>query len=326
MVRTPNFRLEAKGKDITNKIKANLIDLSFVDKCKDESDEISFKLNGLYAKPLFGDSLKLWLGWGESLYFCGSFLVQTVEKDYKANTTQVSATAVNFAGSSSPQKQKKRRTWENTTLFAIAKKIADENGLKLKTSSEDFQIVSKLQDDVGDVEFLYGLAFEFGYLMALKNETIIISSKDKIADTKSSSPTPKNEALPLFELKLSELFGLNITYANRNSYDKVILQWQDIEAGQIKSVQVGSGEQVFKMQISQPKSDAEAFKKGEAKLNELQKGGVNGRCSCFGENVLAGGKLKFLEVEDLKDIEFSIVEVSHNLTTTNYVIDVQFEG
>jgi putative tail protein D len=47
--------------------------------------------------------------------------VQTTSADYKANTTEVRATAVNFA---SPTKEKRRVSWENTTLFGIAKKIA----------------------------------------------------------------------------------------------------------------------------------------------------------------------------------------------------------
>lgn len=332
MVRKPNFKLEAKGKDITDKIKANLINLTFTDKEGSESDEISFKLFGLYAKPLFGDSLKLWLGWEEKLYLCGSFFVQTVDRDYKEQTTELRATAVNFAGngsSSNPQKQKKRRTWENTTLFAIVKKIASENGLKTKTTSKDMQVASRLQDNIGDLEFLYELAFEFGYLMAVKNDTIIISTKDKIGDIgskSSSSPTPKNETLPTFTLNLIELTSLNITEANRNSYDKVVLEWQDIEAGKTKSIQVGSGKQGYKMQISAPKTDAEAFKKGEAKLNELQKGGINGRCSTLGQNIVAGGKLKFTGVAELEKNEFSIKEVSHNLTTTSYTIDIEMEG
>ncbi|RXJ80821.1 phage tail protein [Aliarcobacter skirrowii] len=323
MVKKPNFKIEAKGKDITEKIRKNLIVLSFDDKEADESDEISFTLKGLYSKPIFGDDLKLWLGWDDNLYLCGTFSVNLVSKDYKNLSTEIRATAVNFA--SNQQKEKKRRTWENTSLFEIARKIANENSLKIKTTSEDMQIVSKLQDNVGDVEFLYGLAFEFGYLMAIKNDTIILSIKDKLGK-ETTSLTPKNESLPIFKLQIEELEALNITDSNRNSYDNVILEWQDIEAGKLKSIQVGSGNNSYKMQIAQPKTDAEAFKKGEAKLNELQKGGINGKCSLLGANIIAGGKLKFMGVDELRESEFSIKQVSHSLTTSSYSIDIHFEG
>ncbi|EHB4460910.1 phage tail protein, partial [Campylobacter jejuni] len=67
MVRKPKFKLIAKGKDITEKLSKNLISISYEDKEKDESDEISLNVFGLYSKPLFGDSLELWLGF-EKLY------------------------------------------------------------------------------------------------------------------------------------------------------------------------------------------------------------------------------------------------------------------
>ena len=286
----PNFKLEANGKDITEIIKANLISLNFDDKEGSKSDQISFSVSGIYAKPVFGDNLKLQLGYGEDLYLCGSFSVQTTSADYKANTTEVRATAVNFA---SPQKIKKRRSWENTTVFEIARKIAAKNKLSVKTSGQDQNIVSVLQNDAGDLDFLYGLCFDYGFIMSVKNNTIVIAAKDAKGDETQTSNTHKNESLPAFTLNLAELYSLEITEANRNSYGAVIVEWQDIEAGKVKSIKVGSADQVYKMQIAQPKSDNQAFKQAEAKLNELQRGGINGRCSCEGKNIIAGGKLKF---------------------------------
>ena len=323
MVKHPNFKLEANGKDITEIIKANLISLNFDDKEGSKSDEISFSVSGIYAKPIFGDGLKLWLGYGDDLYLCGSFSVQTASRDYKNQTTEVRATAVNFA---SPQKIKKRRSWENTTVFKIARKIAGENKLAVKTSGQDQNIASVLQNDAGDLDFLYGLCFDYGFIMAVKNNTIVIASKDAKGDETQTSNTPKNESLPKFTLNLAELYSLEITEANRNSYGAVIVEWQDIEAGKTKSIKVGSGEQTYKMQIAQPKSDNEAFRQGEAKLNELQKGGINGRCSLPGANIVAGGKLKFSGIAGLEATEFSIKSVSHRLSTDNYEIEIEFEG
>ena len=323
MVKHPNFKLEANGKDITEIIKANLISLNFDDKEGSKSDEISFSVSGIYAKPVFGDSLKLWLGYGEDLYLCGSFSVQTASRDYKNYATEVRATAVNFA---SPQKIKKRRSWENTTVFEIARKIADENKLAVKTSGQDQNIASVLQNDAGDLDFLYGLCFDYGFIMAVKNNTIVIAAKDAKGDETQTSNTPKNESLPKFTLNLAELYSLEITEANRNSYGAVIVEWQDIEAGKTKSIKVGAGDQIYKMQIAQPKSDNEAFRQGEAKLNELQKGGINGRCSLPGANIVAGEKLKFSGIAGLEANEFSIKSAGHRLSTDNYEIEIEFEG
>jgi len=322
MIERANFKLIANNKDITSKIAKNLIELCFYDKEASESDEISFTIFGLYKKPIFGDSLKLYLGYENSLYSCGSFCVNSVDIDYKENTTQIRATAVNFSASST--KENKRRVWENTSLFLIAKKISAENNLKLKTTSQDLSIASVLQDNVKDIEFLYNLCFEYGYLMAVKNETIIISTKDKLGDIVNNKEQTNN--LPSFTLSLKELDSLNITYANRNSYTKVILQWQELESGTTKSISVGQANQSYIMKIAQPKTEAEAFKKAEAKLNELQKGGINGRCSLKGKNIIAGAKLSFKDIQDLSNIEFSIKEVTHTLNSNSYIIDIVFQG
>ena len=89
---------------------------------------------------------------------------------------------------------------------------------------------------------------------------------------------------------------------------------------------MGSGEQIYKIQIVQPKSDNEAFRQGEAKLNELQRGGINGRCSLPCANIVAGGKLKFGGIAGLEANEFSIKSVGHRLSTDNYEIEIEFEG
>jgi len=160
--------------------------------------------------------------------------------------------------------------------------------------------------------------------MAVKNETIIISTKDKLGDI--SNKQTKNNNLPGFKLSLKELNSLNITYANRNSYTKVILQWQELESGTIKSISVGKAEQSYIMQIAQPKNEAQAFRKAQAKLNELQKSGINGRCSLKGKNIIAGAKLRFKDIQDLENIEFSIKEVTHTLNSNSYIIDIVFQG
>ncbi|MGG7074581.1 phage tail protein [Campylobacter sp. 9BO] len=323
MVRVPNFKLLAKGNDITAKIKSNLINLNYEDKEGHESDEISIVVNGIYAKPIFGDSLELWLGYSNDLFHCGKFSVQTATRDYKASTTEVRATAVNFA---SPKKIAKRRSWENTSLFSIASKIAGENNLSAKTSGTDQPIASVLQNDIGDLDFLYGLCFDYGYIMKVANNTIVITSKDAKGDESQTSNTPKNENLPLFKVELNECESLNITEANRNSYTAVIVQWHDSKDGKDKQVKVGNGEQTYKLTIPEPKSDNEAFKKGEAKLNELQRGGINGNLSTTGRELRAGGKLKILGVTGLENIEFSIKSVSHDLNVNGYMVRVEFEG
>ncbi|MBE2985154.1 hypothetical protein CCAL6883_07370 [Campylobacter sp. RM6883] len=162
--------------------------------------------------------------------------------------------------------------------------------------------------------------------MKVANNTVIITSKDAKGDDTQTSNTAKNENLPKFSIELSECESLSITEANRNSYTAVIVQWHDSKEGKDKQAKVGSGEQTYKLNIPEPKSDNEAFKKGEVKLNELQRGGINGSLTATGRELRAGGKLKVLGVNGLNGVEFSIKSVSHNLNTKSYMVDVEFEG
>lgn len=114
MVLTPNFKVVVNDKDITEVIRANLISITYDDKEGDESDEVSIIVHGIYNAPKFGDKIELYLGYSK-LYKCGSFALQTVDRDFKAHTTEIRATAVNFADTKT--KVKKTRSWENTTLF-----------------------------------------------------------------------------------------------------------------------------------------------------------------------------------------------------------------
>ena len=97
------------------------------------------------------------------------------------------------------------------------------------------------------------------------------------------------------------------------------MQWHDSKDGKDKQAKIGGGEQTYKLNIPELKSDNEAFKKGEAKLNELQRGGINGLLTAAGRELRAG-------VTRLENVKFSIKSVSHNLNTTNYMIDLEFEG
>lgn len=323
MVLTPNFKIIVNDKDMTEVIRANLISITYDDKEGEESDEVSITLHGIYDAPKFGDKIELYLGYSK-LYKCGSFALQTVDRDFKAHTTEIRATAVNFADTKT--KVKKSRSWENTTLFEIARKIASEQGLSFKSNGEDVNIISKLQQDISDIEFIYNLAFQFGFLGCVKNSTLIIGKKVDTSDINTNSLGISGE--PKFELDMSELYSFEISQAYRNTYKSVVLQWQEISSGEIKSLRAGSGEPSYKMRVAQPKSDSEAFSRANAKLNELLKGGVSGKCTLAGANIVCGGLVSFKNTgaSDIDGRVFSIKSVSHNLNSSGYSIEVEFEG
>ncbi|EPQ8291123.1 phage late control D family protein [Campylobacter jejuni] len=322
MVRKPCFKLIANDKDITQKISLNLISLSFDDKAKDESDEISLSLNGLYARAPFGDKLELWLGFDNKLFKCGTFSINSFSKNYSTKSTDIKATAINFA---SNVKNKKSRTWQNTNLGDIALKIAKENDLKVKTNSAGkIYIKHELQNNVSDIEFIYMLCAKYGFLACVKEQTLIIIEQKQAAQEGIKGGS-KQEGGIKYTLDISELSNLSISIKNRNDYTGVKLSYQDIDQGCVKSVLSGSDKgTIYELKIGGVKNESEALNLANAKLNALNKGAYEGSFSMIGNNIKAGGSLEIKGIDE-KAI-FSIKDVKHDFSLSGYTISVNFEG
>ncbi|EAI5420183.1 phage tail protein [Campylobacter coli] len=322
MVRKPSFKLIANNKDITQKISLNLISLSFDDKAKDESDEISLSLNGLYARAPFGDKLELWLGFDNKLFKCGTFSINSFSKNYSTKSTDIKATAINFA---SNVKNKKSRTWQNTNLGDIALKIAKENDLKVKTNSAGkIYIKHELQNNVSDIEFIYMLCAKYGFLACVKEQTLIIIEQKQAAQEGIKGGS-KQEGGIKYTLDISELSDLSISIKNRNDYTGVKLSYQDIDQGCVKSVLSGSDKgTIYELKIGGVKNESEALNLANAKLNALNKGAYEGSFSMIGNNIKAGGSLEIKGIDE-KAI-FSIKDVKHDFSLSGYIISVNFEG
>ncbi|EEO26018.1 phage late control D family protein [Helicobacter winghamensis] len=322
MVNKPSFKLLAKGKDITQRIQKNLISLSFEDKAKDESDEISLTLNGLYARAPFGDSLELWLGYEERLNKCGTFALNSFSKNYTSNITEIRATAINFA---SNVKVKKDRAFENTNLAEIAKKIAQENNLrhKVEVCAKTF-IKYELQNNISDMEFIYSLCAKYGYLACIKEQTLIIIEQKSAALDGEKGAATKGESNLTHTLTLGDLFDLQINIKNRNNYTGVRVSYQDIQSGTIKSVLCGKEHLVYELKIAPAKSESEALAQGMAKLNQLNIGVYEGSFSTKGANIRAGANLIIKGISE--KATFSIKDVRHELNSSGYRISVNFEG
>jgi phage protein D len=320
MVKKPSFKLISDNKDVTAIIAKNLMSLTYEDKAGEEADEISFTVNGLYEKKPFGTSLELWLGYVNNLYLCGSFTIQTINKDYKAQTTEVRATSVNFAGEQTVRKQ---RTWgegeAGTNLYDITKKIAEDNKLDFSApeSAKNISVISVLQNNESDLAFLITLCEKNGYILAVKNNSIEIK---EIGGTTAETKKESKIIIPDHKLKTSDLSALRTNEANRDVYIYVIVGWQGTD-GQTHTITVGDTnvEKYYFMEIPEPKSKTEALQVAKAKLLELTNTGMEGSFSAPGQNIKTN---ETVEIENVG--KFVIKNVTHSITTTDYVINVDF--
>ncbi|MDR0580189.1 MAG: phage tail protein [Campylobacteraceae bacterium] len=332
MVRKPDFKLEAAGKDITAQIKKNLISLTYNDKQGEETDDVNITLHGLFEIKPFGSDLKLFLGYEGNLFYCGVFYVQTFKKDYLNKTTEITATSADFT---SALKVKKARLWGNTNLEKIAQKIANEHNMGCKTDKyAALATVESMIQGVSDLEFLYTLCNSRAFFCMQKDNAFVIRAKPTLS-SRITDVEPE-EQLPLFNLKITELTSLVIEEANRDNYDAVVLEWHDSETNEDKTVKtrqqednlnrvknkIAATEQIYHEKIPEPRDASEALWQAESKLRDLQKGGIKGSLEMAGRRLLTGSRLRI----DTINQEFLVISVTHNLSDGAYNIAVEFEG
>ena len=354
MVRKPDFKLEAAGKDITARIKKNLISLTYNDKQGEETDDVNITLHGLFERKPFGSDLKLFLGYEGNLFYCGVFYVQTFKKDYLNKTTEVTATSTDFTNA---LKVKKARLWGNTNLEKIAQKIASEDNMGCKTDKyAALATVESIIQGVSDLEFLHTLCNSRAFFCMQKDNAFVIRAKPTLNST--FADTEEQTQLPLFNLKLTELTALTIEEANRDNYDAVVLEWHDSNVNEDKTIKqendlnrvkskvaqaeqiyrdtsdetkidnqnrvknkIAQAEQIYYEKIPEPRDTSEALQQANSKLRDLQKGTVKGSLETTGRRLLTGTRLKI----DTINQEFLVTSVTHNLSDGAYNITVEFE-
>ncbi|RAW90957.1 phage late control D family protein [Photorhabdus laumondii] len=191
-VLSPTFTLRYLQKDITNDITPYVTRVSYTDNIKSESDEIEVELDDTDGRwldkwyPGKGDTLTLKLGYfGERLLNCGSFYIDEIEVSIPPSIVFVRgvATSINTA-----LRTKSNRGFENTTLAAIASRIAKKHRLKLIGSIEIIKIDRVTQYSETDVAFLKRLASEYGYAVKVVSEQLIFSH---LATLRSQKPIKK---------------------------------------------------------------------------------------------------------------------------------------
>ncbi|ECC9556675.1 putative bacteriophage regulatory protein [Salmonella enterica subsp. salamae] len=182
----PAYRLVYNRKDITHDVSVYVTSVSYTDRLSGESDEIQVDLEDSEGRwrdawyPGKGDTLTLQMGYaGEPLRECGTFSIDEIELSGPPDSVSLRglATSVTVA-----MRTKVSRGFENTTLAAIAQRIAGKHHLQLQGQIEPLTLDRVTQYDETDLAFLKRLARDYGYLVKVTHTHVIFSSLDKLRD------------------------------------------------------------------------------------------------------------------------------------------------
>lgn len=314
MVKVPDFKLIANGKDATESLRPYLISIEYTDDIDDSADGFSIKFQGEnFTPPSFKDTLKVWLGYEGDLWYIGSFSVLKPRLEYETMEVEVTATPVNFG---SGIKEKRTESFDNVTLDQILHKIAARHGLKVKNSFPKHSYSHKSHTNTSDLEFMRRLAKELGATFAIKNDTILFRPKNG---------GDQNSELPIIEIDAAQTKGLSIEILDKTSYGSAKASWHSTKENKTKSIIVGSGKPVLHLKGSF-KGDSDARTKAKAKLEAANRGTARGGFEYEGMNVISGAKMKLSNLPPGWPSQFGINQVRHSYSDSGYTVNVEFEN
>lgn len=314
MVKHPDFRITANGKDVTEQLRKYLIGIDYTDDIDNEADGFSIKFQGeSFTPPSFKDVLKVWLGYEDDLWYIGSFSVLKSRLDYETMEIEVTATPVDFG---SDIKEKRTTAYDNATLQQILGKIAARHGLSVKNSFPKHTYTHKAQTNESDLVFMRRLARELGATFAIKNNTILFRPK-KGGDQESE--------LPVLTIDAKQTKGLWLETLDKTVYRSAVASWHSTKENKTKRVTLGSGKPVLKVRGSF-KDEADARIKAKAKLEGSNRGNVRGGFEHEGINVIAGAKIDLPNLPPGWPTSFGVKQVRHSWGDGGYTVNVEFEN
>jgi len=314
MVRHPDFRIVANGKDATDDLRKHLISIEYTDDIDNEADGFTIKFHGEnFTPPSFKDTLKIWLGYTDNLWYIGSFSVLKSRLEYETMEVEITATPVDFG---TDIKEKRTTSYENTTLDQILNKIGARHALSVKNSFPKHAYTHKSQTNESDMVFMRRLAKELGATFAIKNNTILFRPK-KGGDNESE--------LPVIKIDSKQTKSLSFEILDKTVYKSAKASWHSTKENSTKSVTVGSGSPVLQVRGSF-KDESDARIKAKAKLENANRGTVRGGFEYEGSNIIAGAKIEMMNLPSGWPVLFGIKQVRHSWGDGGYSVSIEFEN
>lgn len=201
----PVFVLSYEQKNITSDITPYVRSVTYTDYLSGQSDGLEVELedaDGRWVRhwyPGKGDTLSLKIGYEAApLLPCGAFEIDEIEFAQPPATVSIRGLAT---GVKKSVRTRVGRAYENTTLAAIAQRIAKRNKLTLTGKIRDIRIDRVTQYQERDVEFLTRLAREYGYAFKIVGGKLVFT---ELANLRDGTAVATLRATDLISIRLRD--------------------------------------------------------------------------------------------------------------------------
>ncbi len=309
----PNFRIETKNGDLTEKIRSRLEKLTVRDEASWKSDSMTLELTDDGIEwPSDGLEFTVSLGYGNVLTTVGKFTTKHIGISMNGRRTlKIEAAAME---SSASLKSQREQSWDETTLGAISEEIARRNSLKPMVFDELKVIPIEHEDQTeSDIAFLVRLGRRFNHTVKVSGRYLMIAPKDKGGD-----PDGTTQAITIENPIRFEYSG-----DQTQRYTGVRAFWYDNAAAEKKYVMYGKDGVVLELEYNKI-SETGARRAAEAKFRDVIRKGKTLNITVPGNVQLAAERR--IDVRGLGagiDGEWVIKSVEHIIDGSGFLSSVE---
>lgn len=261
-----SVRLTLEGVDLADKVNPRLIELTLSEKRGGEADELSVTLHnadGLLAMPDPGKVLALSLGWASGddvatgLVEKGRFTVDEVEAGGPPDTITIRARSADLSGN---YRQRRTKSWRDTTLGAVLTEIAGRHGITAQVHPDlaSKPVAALDQQGKSDMALVRDLGSRFDAVATWKDRRLIFMPV-------GSATTASGKAIPGLTLKRRDGWRWSFTRAQRDENDGVQATWHDQASGRKRKHSTGGKNPKKLKRVYASEADAKQAAQAEAK-------------------------------------------------------------
>ncbi|MEI2454588.1 contractile injection system protein, VgrG/Pvc8 family [Lysobacter firmicutimachus] len=262
----PAWRVTLDGKDLTDRIRPHLLDLTLTEARDGEADQLDLSVldrGDAMALPRRGVALSVALGWrGGGLVDKGTFTVDEVEHSGPPSVIAIRARSADLT---KPLRIRRERSWHGATLGTVLREIAGEHGLQARIAPALAGVaVAHLDQTESDVALLARLGKRYDAVATVKAGCLLFAPV-------GSGRTTNGVAIPEAAVRRQDCERHRFAYADRDRYSGVRAYWSDREGANRKSVLVGESGNAKRLGETFP-NETQAREHAQAEWARVQRG------------------------------------------------------
>jgi uncharacterized protein len=319
----PAFKITVNGSDITGIVNDRLVSLTVTDEAGVKSDRVEIVLDDRdqrLAIPPRGATMSVQLGYTDRLVDKGTYTVEEVEVSGPERLMVLRANAV---GASKGAGAAKERSWDDTTLGAIASSIASRRGWTPAVSKDLAEIrIEHIDQHENDLQFLSRLAADNGAVAKVVGGRLIMAPHGE-------AKTVSGKEMTAVTVLASDVSDWSLMLTTRGNYKGVKAVYHDLDKAQRGEAIAGEDTDNTHNLPHTYATKAAAERAAKAKLKSVQRGKDKFSITSMPGNPLLVAETKLIPKgfrAGVDDLEWSVITVTHRITDGGYICSVETEA